>query len=43
MEMRVDMEELLARTTQIDPIPDRPPTGASYPASGFATLPMRIR
>lgn len=43
MEMRVAMEELLARTTQIDLIPERPPTGASYPASGFATLPMRIR
>lgn len=43
MEMRVAMEELLAHTTRIDPIPDRPPTGAVYPASGFATLSLRIR
>lgn len=43
MEMRVAMEELLARTTRIDPIPDRPPTGAVYPASGYATLSLRIR
>lgn len=43
MEMRVAMEELLARTTRIDPIPERPPTGAVYPGSGFATLPLRIR
>lgn len=43
MEMRVAMEELLARTTRIEPIPDRPPTSAVYPASGFATLSLRIR
>lgn len=43
MELLVAMEELLARTTWIDPIPDRPPIGAVYPASGFATLPLRLR
>jgi cytochrome P450 len=43
MEMRVALEELLARTTRIDPIPGRPPTGAVYPASGFATLFLKIR
>lgn len=43
MEMRVAMEELLARTTRINPIPDKPPTDAVYPASGFATLSLRIR
>ena len=43
MEMRMAMEELLSRTARIEPIPDRPPTGAVYPASGFATLPLRIR
>jgi len=43
MEMRVAMEELLARTTRIEPIPDRPPTSAVYPASGFATLSLRLR
>lgn len=42
VEMRVAMEELLACTTRIDPIPERPPTGAVYPASGFATLSLRI-
>ena len=43
MEMRVAMEELLGRTIRIDPIPDRPPTNAVYPASGFATLSLRVR
>jgi cytochrome P450 len=43
MEMQVAMEEMLAHTTRIDPIADRPPTGAMYPASGFATLSLRIR
>ncbi len=43
MEMRVAMEELLARATRINPIPDKPPTDAVYPASGFATLSLRIR
>jgi cytochrome P450 len=43
MELRVAMEELLARTTRIDPTPGRPPTGAMYPASGFAMLPLRIQ
>ena len=43
MEMRLVMEELLGRTTLINPLPDKPPTSAVYPASGFATLPLRIR
>ena len=43
MEMRVVMEELFARTTQIELIPDKPPTQALYPASGFGTLYLRIR
>lgn len=43
MELRVAMEELLARTTRIQPVPDKPPTRAVYPASGFATLSLRIR
>lgn len=42
MEMRVAVQELLARTTRIGPMPDRPPTDAVYPASGFATLPLQI-
>lgn len=43
MEMRVAMEELLGCTSRIDPIPEKPPAGAVYPGSGFATLPLRIR
>jgi hypothetical protein len=43
LELRVFMEELLRRTTCIQPIPDKWPTKAVYPASGFATLPLRIR
>ncbi|MGE5242181.1 MAG: cytochrome P450, partial [Bacteroidota bacterium] len=42
MELRVIMEELLKRTTAIDPAPDKLPTNAVYPASGFAALPLRI-
>jgi hypothetical protein len=42
MEMHVAMEELLTNTTRIDPIQDKPPTRAVYPASGFATMPLRI-
>ncbi len=42
LELRVLMEELLRRTTLIEPSPDTPPTLAVYPASGFAVLPLRI-
>lgn len=40
MELRVAAQALLDGTTGIDPIPQRPPTSAVYPASGFATLPL---
>lgn len=43
MELRVLIEELLAHTSRIEPIPDKPPSGAVYPASGFAALSLRIR
>jgi cytochrome P450 len=43
LEMRVLMEVLLDRTTSIDPIADQTPSLAKYPASGFVTLPLRIR
>jgi len=43
MEMRVAVEELLARTAGIDFIREQPPTTAVYPGSGFATLFLRIR
>lgn len=43
MELRVAVQALLDGTTDIDPIAQRPPTSAVYPASGFATLPMHIK
>ena len=42
MELRVALEELLARTTRIEPLPGKPPTAAVYPASGFASVYMRL-
>lgn len=43
LEMKVFMEELLAHTQDITTNPQASPTLAAYPASGFATLPLRIR
>ncbi|MCL4746575.1 MAG: cytochrome P450 [Burkholderiaceae bacterium] len=43
LELRVALEELLARSAQIEPIAQRPPTRAPYPAIGLATLALRIR
>lgn len=43
MELRVAMEELLERTSRIQPVPDKSPTNAVYPASGFAALPLQIQ
>jgi hypothetical protein len=43
MELRVVMEELLRHTAWFEPAPGRQPTNAVYPASGFATLPVRLR
>lgn len=43
LEMRVFMEELLARTNALEIIVEKKPTLAVYPASGFATLPLRFR
>lgn len=42
LEMRVMMEELLARTTSIALVPGDEPELASYPASGFTTLPLTL-
>lgn len=42
MELRLVMEELLRQTSRISPVPGIPATLAVYPASGFATLPLRI-
>lgn len=38
MELRVVLEELLARTSAIAPDPEQPATPAAYPASGFWSL-----
>jgi len=43
MELRVIMEELLRHTAWFEPVPGKQPTNAVYPASGFATLPVRFR
>lgn len=42
LELRLVMEELLARTRRIAPVPGKPPVRAMYPASGFASLPLWI-
>lgn len=43
MELRVAMEELLARTTSITGVDGMPATCAIYPDSGFATLFVRVQ
>ncbi len=43
LEMRVFMEELLSRTSEIALTPEKAPTPEVYPASGFARLPLRAR
>lgn len=43
LELRVVMEELLRQTTAIELAANKTPTNATYPASGFSTLPLRIR
>lgn len=42
MELRLIMEELLARTTRIELDPEAPPVLADYPASGYAELPVLV-
>jgi cytochrome P450 len=43
LELRVFLEELLARTGNISGVPQKESPYAVYPASGFAILPLRIR
>ena len=43
MELRIVMEELLARSSQIALVPGKAPLKAVYPASGFAVLPLSIQ
>ena len=40
MELRLALQELRGHTRCLRLVPDRPPTTAVYPASGFATLPL---
>jgi cytochrome P450 len=42
LELRIVMEELLARTRRIALVPGKPPIKAMYPASGFSSLPLRV-
>ncbi len=43
LELRAFLEELLSRTAEIAVVPEKAPTLAVYPASGFAVLPFQIR
>lgn len=43
LEMKVFMEELLARTSTFETSAEKKPALAIYPASGFATLPLQFR
>lgn len=42
MELRVSVQALLDGTTRIDPMTQRPPSHAVFPASGYATVPVQI-
>ncbi|WP_296712385.1 cytochrome P450 [Rhodoblastus sp.] len=42
LELRIVMEELLARTQSFSLLKDKPPSRAAYPAGGFATLPLWV-
>jgi cytochrome P450 len=43
LELRIALEELLARTLRMIIVPDKPPARAAYPASGFSSLPLTIQ
>lgn len=42
LELRVAMEELLRATAWIEPAPDQPAARETWPAAGFARLPLRL-
>ena len=42
LELRIVLEELLAATLQLEPSQEAPPTLATPPASGYATLPLHV-
>ncbi len=43
LELRVFLQTLLAHAVELAGVPDHPPALAVYPASGFASLALRIR
>ena len=43
MELRVMLEELLSRTTWLEPAPDRPPVRETPPVGGWARVPIVLR
>jgi len=43
MELRVMVEELVGRTTWIEPAPDRPPVRETPPVGGWARVPIVLR
>lgn len=43
LELRLILQALLVGTREILPVPGQPPERAQFPASGFATLPVRLR
>jgi len=43
LEMLVVMEDLLAHTERIEPIPGKDAALANYPASGYSRLPLVLR
>lgn len=43
MQLRVVLKELLARTTVLDLVPGKSTPHATYPDSGYASLPLRFR
>jgi cytochrome P450 len=43
LELRVLIEELLSATTGIEMLPGMDPVRATYPGSGYTTLPLIIR
>jgi cytochrome P450 len=43
LELRIVLEELFAQTTAIEPVSDIEAVRGRYPASGFSSLPLRIR
>lgn len=43
LELRVALEEVLDGSAWLEPAPDRPAVFASFPSTGFSSLPLRIQ